>query len=54
MFRDESIYAQPGIFDPERFLKDGKLDPFIRDPEERIFGAGRRCELRGCALLIPS
>jgi len=42
MFRDESIYPKPQTFDPERFLKDGKLDPSISSPEERTFGAGRR------------
>ena len=42
MFRDETIYPAPETFDPERYLKDGKLDPSVRDPEERVFGAGRR------------
>ena len=45
MFRDESVYPAPHMYDPERYLKDGKLDRSVRDPEERIFGSGRRCEL---------
>ena len=53
MFRDESIYPTPETFDPERFIKDGKLDPSVRDPEERIFGAGRRCGLCYYDFLVP-
>jgi cytochrome P450 len=44
MFYDESTYPSPHTYDPERYLKDGKLDPSVKDPEERIFGSGRRCE----------
>ena len=55
VFRDESIYPKPEDFDPERFLKGGKLDPSVRDPEERVFGAGRRCGFCDCGLpAIPS
>jgi hypothetical protein len=39
---DEAEYPSPSIYDPERFLKDGKLDRSVKDPEDRIFGAGRR------------
>ena len=42
MFRDETVYPMPESFDPGRFLKNGKLDPLVKDPEESIFGAGRR------------
>jgi len=42
MFRDESVYPAPETFNPERFLKGGRLDLSVRDPEERVFGAGRR------------
>ena len=46
IFRDESIYGpEPQIYNPERFLKDGKLDPSVMDPEGRISGTGRRWEL---------
>ena len=51
MFHDESIYPVPHNFDPERFLKDGKLDPSVRNPEDRTFGAGRRWGLCNCAIL---
>lgn len=42
MFYDESTYPAPHTYDPERFLKGGKIDPSVRDPEERVFGSGRR------------
>ena len=45
MFYDESIYPAPHTYDPERYLKDGKLDLNVRDPVERVFGSGRRWEL---------
>ena len=40
---NETVFPAPHTCDPERFLKDGKLDSFVMDPEERIFGSGRRC-----------
>ena len=39
---DEVVYPAPQIYDPERFLKDGVLDSSVKDPEDRIFGSGRR------------
>ncbi|KAI0666827.1 cytochrome P450 [Trametes maxima] len=42
MSRDESQYPDPERFSPERFLKDGKIDPNVRDPAAFIFGFGRR------------
>lgn len=39
---DETVYPTPHVYDPERFLKDGKLDPSVKDPEDRVFGTGRR------------
>jgi hypothetical protein len=40
--QSELIYPKPHIFDPERFLKDGKLDQSVQDPEDRVFGSARR------------
>ena len=37
-----AVYEAPHVYDPERFLKNGKLDSSFNDPEERIFGSGRR------------
>ena len=39
---DETVYPEPFTYDPERFLKDGRLDRSVKDPEDRIFGTGRR------------
>lgn len=42
MLHDEQLYPDPYSFSPERFLKDGQLDPNIKDPAEIAFGFGRR------------
>ncbi|KAI0366792.1 cytochrome P450 [Pilatotrama ljubarskyi] len=42
MARDEKAYPDPTKFTPERFLKDGALDPSARDPQKYVFGFGRR------------
>ena len=39
---DEAVYPEPHKYDPERFLKDGRLDSSVKDPEDRVFGTGRR------------
>ncbi|KDQ53894.1 hypothetical protein JAAARDRAFT_197004 [Jaapia argillacea MUCL 33604] len=40
--RDPMAYPEPEKFKPERFLKDGKLNPEVRDPNVAVFGFGRR------------
>ena len=42
IFRDPEIYPQPETFNPDRFLKDGKINPLVFNPEDRVFGSGRR------------
>ena len=42
MCRDESVYPNAHAFNPGRFLKDGRIDPDVKDPEELVFGFGGR------------
>ncbi|KAF9457678.1 cytochrome P450 [Collybia nuda] len=42
MLHDEKIYPDPFTFNPDRFMKDGKLNPAIKDPAHAAFGFGRR------------
>ena len=42
VFRDLEIYPDPEAFNPDRFLKDGEINPLIFNPEDRVFGSGRR------------
>ena len=42
IFRDPSIYPDPETFNPDRFFNDGKIDPAVFNPEDRVFGTGRR------------
>ena len=42
MLHNEDDYPDPSVFKPERFIKDGQLDPNVRDPAMIAFGFGRR------------
>jgi cytochrome P450 len=42
ILHDPEIFEEPEEFRPERYLKDGQLDPSIRDPGVAAFGYGRR------------
>jgi len=42
IFYDEKVYPEPERFNPDRFMKDGKLDPDVFDPRLVAFGFGRR------------
>ncbi|KAF8661208.1 hypothetical protein AX16_001488 [Volvariella volvacea WC 439] len=42
ILHEESVYPNPASFNPDRFIKNGKLNTEIRDPEDIAFGIGRR------------
>ncbi|PIL23560.1 cytochrome P450 [Ganoderma sinense ZZ0214-1] len=42
MSRDSAVYPDPDKFVPERFLKDGAIDPTVRDTLKYQLGFGRR------------
>ncbi|KAI0373886.1 CyP450 monooxygenase [Pilatotrama ljubarskyi] len=42
MLHDPEAYDHPDEFRPERFIRDGRLDPTVRDPTSFMFGFGRR------------
>ncbi|KAI0352606.1 cytochrome P450 [Trametes cingulata] len=49
MLQDPEAYDRPEEFKPERYFRDGNLDPTVRDPYDYAFGFGRRQESMSCA-----
>jgi cytochrome P450 len=39
---DPDVFENPMEFRPERYLKDGQIDPSVMDPDAAAFGYGRR------------
>lgn len=42
ILHNPKIFKNPMEYQPERYLKDGKFDPNVMDPECAAFGFGRR------------
>ena len=42
ILHDRKAFSNPEEFQPERYIKDGKLNPDVRDPDCAAFGYGRR------------
>ena len=42
LMHDPEVFNDPMVFQPERYLKDGKLNPNVKDPDSAVFGFGRR------------
>jgi hypothetical protein len=42
ILHDPKVYPSPEEYKPERWLKNGKLDPDVPDPSVAAFGYGRR------------
>ena len=42
ILHDDEAYENPLSFNPDRFIKDGRLNTEIRDPATAAFGFGRR------------
>ncbi|KAK7678462.1 hypothetical protein QCA50_018522 [Cerrena zonata] len=42
MLHDSEDYPEPQMFNSDRFIKDGKINPDVRDPLTVAFGFGRR------------
>ncbi|PSR73371.1 hypothetical protein PHLCEN_2v10663 [Hermanssonia centrifuga] len=42
MLHNPEDYPNPGVFNPDRFVRNGELDPDVRDPSTIAFGFGRR------------
>ena len=42
ILHDPKAYKDPLLYNPDRFLRNGKIDPTVRDPMVAAFGYGRR------------
>ncbi|KAI0085092.1 cytochrome P450 [Irpex rosettiformis] len=52
MLHNPEDYPEPDKFNPDRFIKDGAINPAIRDPATIAFGFGRRHFAKDTAFLV--
>lgn len=53
MLHNSVDYPEPERFNPDRFIKDDKLNPNVRDPTTLSFGFGRRYVSVFCLTFSP-
>ena len=53
VFHNESVYPDAHKFNPNRFLKDGQINLDVKDPEQLVFGWGRRYFHSQRTLIFP-
>ena len=54
ILHDPKVFNNPMEFEPERYMKDGQLNPDVRDPSCAAFGFGRRSVDSTCFFNIHS
>jgi cytochrome P450 len=42
ILHNPECYKDPFVYNPDRFLKNGEIDPSVQDPTVASFGFGRR------------
>jgi hypothetical protein len=42
ILHDPEVFSDPLTYNPDRYLKDGKINTAVRDPNVAFFGFGRR------------
>jgi Cytochrome P450 len=53
MTRDEHMYPEPELFNPERFMNEAGTETDSTDPKDFIFGFGRRQVMMMCPFHPP-
>jgi hypothetical protein len=53
MTRDEQMYPEPELFNPERFMNTNGTEADPADPKDFIFGFGRRQVVMMCPFYVP-
>ena len=53
MTRDEQMYPEPELFNPERFMNENLTEADPVDPKDFIFGFGRRQVVMMCPFHAP-